>query len=396
MTRTRNLKIDYGKGEEIVFDVDIDEEGVEDYEDTPANLSVLPGKSVQSTSPFSSSPRHVSSSLSNIARAKKMLKFDFASLNNVETRPLAGLFMSASILLISIATEGGPTGGGYFVYGIFLTIVAMVATIVLALEMVRPTREEEFTEEELQEGEEETASSTRPRNGSRDEEQLKDIELSLSQQNGQEQALQMEKHRQRQQQQTDDGNQQSDTQHIHFLSYFLFVWNLIGACVMTFGNGPFIDTSNGYFSAWGMAAFAGFQTFEKAVAVVSSTDKHIIPRSVHMISSHFVILALSSSTGGGSSFLNTDSSFRGIAIYGLILACVSLVVMMCTALPSDERNKGNRLFLVMTVLAVQWVVSACILTFKGPFLTTGNGYFGAWGGAFTAIYIAISVKEPSK
>jgi uncharacterized membrane protein len=40
------------------------------------------------------------------------------------------------------------------------------------------------------------------------------------------------------------------------LNRFLFTWNFIGACIMTFENGPFVVTSNGYFAVWGMAIFA--------------------------------------------------------------------------------------------------------------------------------------------
>lgn len=36
-------------------------------------------------------------------------------------------------------------------------------------------------------------------------------------------------------------------------NYFLFVWNFIGACFMTFG-GPFKTTGNGYFGSWMPAA----------------------------------------------------------------------------------------------------------------------------------------------
>jgi hypothetical protein len=37
---------------------------------------------------------------------------------------------------------------------------------------------------------------------------------------------------------------------------------------------------------------------------------------------------------------------------------------------------------IATFFAVWYIVGASILTFQGPYLTTGNGYFSAWGGAF--------------
>jgi hypothetical protein len=43
---------------------------------------------------------------------------------------------------------------------------------------------------------------------------------------------------------------------IFLINYFLFIWSFIGACIMTFDNGPFVYTGNGYFASWGCAIFS--------------------------------------------------------------------------------------------------------------------------------------------
>lgn len=34
------------------------------------------------------------------------------------------------------------------------------------------------------------------------------------------------------------------------LNYFLFLVTWVGACLLTFGDGPYVEPSNGYFGAW--------------------------------------------------------------------------------------------------------------------------------------------------
>jgi hypothetical protein len=102
-----------------------------------------------------------------------------------------------------------------------------------------------------------------------------------------------------------------------------------------------------------------------------------------------VIIALASEPG---SFEN----FKGESIFGMILACLSatLVAYQVRSAGVGKEQCLDRTIIcpLMAVLAVLWIVAASIMTFRGPFLRTSNGYFGAWGGAFTAFLIAIAAK----
>lgn len=78
-----------------------------------------------------------------------------------------------------------------------------------------------------------------------------------------------------------------------------------------------------------------------------------------------------------------DKTFKVNMIYSLILAMVSLVFV--------ERLRDFDHILksaAVTVFAAMWMVAASLLTFDGPFTYTGNGYFAAWGAAFSCFFAA--------
>lgn len=154
---------------------------------------------------------------------------------------------------------------------------------------------------------------------------------------------------------------------------------------MTFGDGPFVVTSNGYFAAWGVAIFAVLE-LGKASAIEDVRD-NLSSLMGHLVASIIVIIAVSS-----EGFDNWKSE----AIYGLVLACCSaLLVVLIHLKDRGGMNEGSTgaTYPFFAILSLCWIVSASLLTFRGPFDLTGNGYFGSWGGAITAIYCTTAAKR---
>jgi hypothetical protein len=88
-----------------------------------------------------------------------------------------------------------------------------------------------------------------------------------------------------------------------------------------------------------------------------------------------------------------DGKWSGESIYALVVSCCTLAVVM--ALYYVERANGQlhrAAFSALSFFAVLWIILACVVTFRGPFITTGNGYFGSWGGAFVSVVAASGAR----
>ena len=89
-----------------------------------------------------------------------------------------------------------------------------------------------------------------------------------------------------------------------------------------------------------------------------------------------------------------DNMYKSEAVYALVLACVtSASVLLILAM---DKKGGSRsvmaYFGVLTILAICWIVEACLVTFRGPFEATGNGYFASWAAAATCSMAAFAAK----
>jgi hypothetical protein len=180
-----------------------------------------------------------------------------------------------------------------------------------------------------------------------------------------------------------------------YVNYFLFLWCFIGACVMTFGDGPFIDTGNGYFSAWALAVFSAMSMG------ISNTN---IPDEVRTATAGMnVILGL-----GACAFVvmiaiipyfdNYGNYGKGESIFALVVAVLTIFLALYLVYAKYKNNVAMKQFEFPTlaVFAVLWIVAASMVTFRYPFVTTGNGYFASWGGAVCAVMAAVNSKNENK
>eukprot|EP00956_Cyclotella_meneghiniana_P002208 scaffold2482_cov50-Cyclotella_meneghiniana.AAC.4 len=73
---------------------------------------------------------------------------------------------------------------------------------------------------------------------------------------------------------------------------------------------------------------------------------------------------------------------NGLLIYAIIVAVFSLAA--CLGIQTAEYMKPGFLEknekMVSLAMLLWWAVGAWVITFRGPFTVTSNGYFSAWGG----------------
>ena len=77
---------------------------------------------------------------------------------------------------------------------------------------------------------------------------------------------------------------------------------------------------------------------------------------------------------------------KGISAFALVVSTIAILFGLITAGFSVMAARGGAAnldamirFWYVLVIFVLSIIAACLTTFVGPFLTTGNGYFAVWG-----------------
>lgn len=80
----------------------------------------------------------------------------------------------------------------------------------------------------------------------------------------------------------------------------------------------------------------------------------------------------------------------GSSLFALILPILTAIIIPVFIYLEHKKVEKFEMvkFPFLIILAIVWFVQACCATFAGPFLTTGNGYFGSWAGAIAAALVA--------
>lgn len=185
-----------------------------------------------------------------------------------------------------------------------------------------------------------------------------------------------------------------------YLTHVLFYWNFTGACFLTFSS-PFTTTGNGYFAAWACVITSAMAMGFSADAFKNSV-KDLGSLMGLGASSGVVIISLISFLGS-----KAPSNTRGESIYAMVVACFTVVLVLgfmyfqkqqqqqgsSNGTPNLDRTEGIIKFAFLSFFALLWLVLACLVTFRGPFVTTGNGYFASWAGAVCACFAAFNAKK---
>jgi len=163
-----------------------------------------------------------------------------------------------------------------------------------------------------------------------------------------------------------------------------FSYSFIGACFLTFKE-PFTYTSNGYFAAW-VLVYGSAMTLGMKGNAFGSSVKGLGAVMGLLASSVVVIVATITPI--------RDDIYKSEAVYALVLACVtSTFVLLVLAMDKKGGSMHHMTYFgALAILAICWIVEACLVTFRGPFEATGNGYFASWAAAATCSMAAFAAK----
>jgi len=176
-----------------------------------------------------------------------------------------------------------------------------------------------------------------------------------------------------------------------YLNYFLFLWCFIGACVMTFGDGPFTITGNGYFASWALAVFSTMCIGLSKLKMPENFRRAYAGMNVILGLGACAVVTMIACI---PEFSRYYFQFKGETVFALIVSILTIFVVANFVYAKMKENLQIQQFEVPTfmVLAMLWMLAACMTTFRGPFTLTGNGYFAVWGGAVLAVKAAMSAK----
>ena len=162
---------------------------------------------------------------------------------------------------------------------------------------------------------------------------------------------------------------------------FMLVWWGAGAGVLTFKE-PFVGTSNGYFAAWAGLICTASIASKMFSQIQEGADKAVAlagrARLLFALFACSVVLLLAS----------IDHVERAEGAWGLSCGVVSTTLVLGVWWFSEQVD-GKVAQAIALLLFAMWIAAAGVLTFKAPFVFTGNGFFSSWLGLLAALMLAM-------
>ena len=180
------------------------------------------------------------------------------------------------------------------------------------------------------------------------------------------------------------------------LSYFLFLWNFIGTCVLTF-DAPFLIVGNGWVAAWAMVGFSFLILGLHSDAVVETIEHWGYSSSILMGASVIQLAAVI------PRFTDDIPGQQGQLVYSLLMcvATIAFVIVVgfshqsSSSTSSPTQGLATYEVVAFAILAFLWLLLACLVTFQGPFQAVGNGWFSAWAGFLCTILLLVRSLRPN-
>jgi len=164
------------------------------------------------------------------------------------------------------------------------------------------------------------------------------------------------------------------------MSGFQFLWWDAGVIALTF-FGSFQTTSiaNGYFGAWLSFFFSSLILMSVSPAFEHHMDKAVTSTRKPLL---FLITTSSIVLGASISPCTPPMACTNFNAFAVSLSTISLILALFMFLGA-KIIPPKRVSMLTKLLVVWWTIGTLVVTFGGPFESTGNGYFATYG-AFMA------------
>eukprot|EP00041_Stephanoeca_diplocostata_P012163 m.202660 g.202660 ORF g.202660 m.202660 type:complete len:353 (+) comp18839_c1_seq9:213-1271(+) len=169
------------------------------------------------------------------------------------------------------------------------------------------------------------------------------------------------------------------------VAIFLMMWWTIGVGILTFDS-PFasLGVANGYVGCWlGFAMSAKF--CHEKVSQVNSWGTLFTEAA--SLKRYAVVLGVASTVVffAGISVGEKSNTYNGKTIWAIVCGAFSLCIAICLFVlhePLSKHLKWIGIFLVAL-----WIAGVAVITFFGPFIAAGNGYFGSIAALLISVVI---------